>query len=217
VNDTDFSIMRAAMVDSQLRTNAVTDPAVIDAFASVARDRFVPVDRSRLAYTDNPVTLTATRALNAPLTTARLICEAGIKASDKVLLIGAASGYAAAILSELCAQVVAVEEDADLVAMATPMLAGFYNVSLVEAPLSEGCADHAPYDVIIIDGAIEVLPQSLTDQCADGGKLVCARIDRGVTRLSIGRKTGGALPLITFLDAQSVTLPGFSAPKAFQF
>ena len=75
----------------------------------------MPVDRSRLAYTDNPVTLTATRALNAPLTTARLICEAGIKASDKVLLIGAASGYAAAILSELCAQIVAVEQDADLV------------------------------------------------------------------------------------------------------
>jgi protein-L-isoaspartate(D-aspartate) O-methyltransferase len=205
------------MVASQLRTNAVTDQRLIDAFASVPRDRFVPAERAALSYTDGPVPLSHERSLNPPMATARLIMAARLLPSDKVLLVGAASGYAAHIIAGLCASVVALEEVPALAAMAPSALDAPANVRFVTGELGAGFAELAPYDVIIIDGAIETLPQTLVDQCADGGRLVAAMRSGGVSRLSIGIKSNGAIGLKPFFDCQSVTLPGFSKAREFVF
>lgn len=217
MSDLDFEAMRRAMVDSQLRTNAVNDPRVTAAIEAVAREAFVPAERRALAYVDRAVPLSGGRAMNPPLVTARLIVEAGIAATDRVLVIGAASGYAAAILAGLAQSVVALESDAALVAAAKTQLKGLANISVVAGDLAKGHAKAAPYDVILIDGAVEDLPDALVRQLADGGRLACAVIDGGVSRLCVGHKAGGAFGLSAIVDADAVILPGFEKPKGFRF
>src|SRR5690349_19853880 len=118
MTEQNFEAMRRAMVDSQLRTTGVNDPRVVAAMAEVPRERFVPVERRGLAYMDRPVALGAGRALNIPEATGLLLTAAAVRASDKVLLVGAGSGYAAALLEKLAAHVVALEEDAALATFA---------------------------------------------------------------------------------------------------
>ena len=213
----DFTSMRAAMVASQLRTNSVSDPVIVAAMEAVAREDFVPVDRAALAYVDVPVPLGGGRSLNAPLVTGRLLVESGVKAGDKVLLIGAATGYAAALLAEIGVEVVAVEENAALIAEARRLLLGATRISLVEAPLADGASDHSPFDAVIIDGAVEQVPQALWDQLRDGGALATALIDRGITRLAVGYKVAGSGTVIPFLEAEAAILPGFETPRGFSF
>ena len=217
MSNLDFQAMRRAMVDSQLRTNAVNDPRVMAAIEAVAREAFVPADRRALAYVDRAVPLSGDRALNPPLVTARLIVEAGVAAGDKVLVIGAASGYAAAVLAGLAQSVVALESDAKLASAAKAQLKGLANVSVVTGDLAKGHAKAGPYDVILIDGAVEDLPDALVRQLADGGRLAAAVLDGGVSRLCVGYKTGGAFGLTPVMDADAVSLPGFEKPKAFRF
>jgi protein-L-isoaspartate(D-aspartate) O-methyltransferase len=213
----DFSSMRAAMVASQLRTNEVSNPRIADAFLAVERERFVPVGRSSVAYTDLPISLGNGRSLNAPLATARLINEVMPAKGESILLIGAATGYAASILGHLGCVVTAVEQDQALVDVAKPLLASQTDVTIVTGPLPEGCVSNAPYDVIIVDGAIESLPQSIVNQCADGGRVAAGIVDAGVVRLSSGYKAAGAVVLIPFAECQSVILPGFAPAKVFVF
>jgi len=132
------------------------------------------------------------------------------------MVIGAATGYSAAVLARLVASVVAVEEESDLVQAARTSLAGS-PVEIVEAPLAAGHGEGAPYDLILIDGAVEQLPDALVDQLADGGRLATAVIDDGVTRLAIGRRAGGGFGLVPFADAAAAILPGFARPRTFNF
>ena len=205
-----YSSMRTAMVESQLRTSDVDDQRVIAVMARVPREEFVPAERRAMTYIDRPIPLSGGRALNAPLVVGRLLKEARGEAGDKVLLIGAATGYSAALLAELGAQVTAVEEEggADI---AVP------GVTLVRGPLAAGAPDGAPYDVLFIDGAVEDVPTALVQQLADGARVVTGRVDRGVTRLCAGRVIGGALGLNSLTDIEMVALPGFGAVKAFTF
>ncbi|MBB4642400.1 protein-L-isoaspartate O-methyltransferase family protein [Rhizorhapis suberifaciens] len=212
-----FKSMRTAMVESQLRTSDVNDPRVIAAMANVAREAFLPNDRQALAYIDRPVKLTEGRWLNPPLATGRLLTAASIAPDDNVLLIGAATGYTAALLSQLAASVVAVEEDEALLPRAKAVLAGYGNVKLVSAALNQGSKKYAPYSLIVIDGAVEEIPSALVKQVGDGGRLVAAVLDRGVARLAIGRKSGQAFGMTHFADCESVPLPGFEKPKSFTF
>lgn len=211
-----FAEMRSAMVDCQLRTNDVIDPALVSAMSAVPREDFVPAAMAPLAYIDRPITLNGERRMNAPLVTARLLVAADIRAGQRVLLIGAASGYAAAVLAELGAVVVAVESDAALVRMASAAL-GDRPVMLVTGALGDGAASEAPFDRIVIDGAIEALPDRLADQLVDGGLCVAALSDGPVTRLARGINVGGALVLRPFADMDAVILPGFSRPAGFAF
>jgi len=211
-----FAEMRAAMVDCQLRTNEVIAPGVVAAMANVARERFVPDALAALAYIDRPIALGGERHLNAPLVTARLLVAAELSAGQSVLLVGAATGYAAALLHALGARVTATECDAALVAGARTALAD-RAVTLVEGPLASGAPSQAPFDCIIIDGAIEQLPSTLVDQLADGGILVCALREGPVTRLARGVKVAGALSLRPFADMDAVKLPGFDRPQGFSF
>ena len=217
MTEQNYSAMRAAMVSSQLRTNNVNDPRVIAAFERVARERFVPAERRALAYVDVPVSLGQGRALNPAMATARLLTEAMLSPVDKLLLIGAATGYAAAVIAELVGSVVAVEEDEHLLALAQQNLAGDDRVTLVAGPLAGGCPASAPYDVIVIDGAVESVDDQIIGQLADGGRLLAGIDDAGVTRLVSGRRVGNACPLIAFADVQTVRLPGFARPKSFAF
>ena len=217
MSNLDFPAMRRAMVDSQLRTNAVSDPRVTAAIESVAREEFVPADRRATAYVDRAIPLSATRSMNPPLVTARLIVEAGIAPTDKVLVVGAASGYAAAVVAGLANSVVALESDAALAGEAKAQLKGLPNVTVVTGDLAKGHAKGAPYDVILVDGAIEEVPDALVRQLAEKGRLAAAVIDGGVSRLSIGYKAGAGFGLDPIMDADAVALPGFAKPKVFSF
>lgn len=217
VRGQDMTAMRHAMVASQLRTNAVSDARVVAAMDLVPREAFLPAAVAALAYRDTAVPLTHGRAQNVPIATGRLLTQAELRATDRVLLIGAAGGYTAAVLAELVAQVVAVESDPALVAIARTALAGYPTVSLIEAPLTAGHPGGAPYDVLFIDGAVEAVPQALIDQLSVGGRIVGGLADRGVTRLAAGRRTAGGFALLDFADIDCVPLPGFASPPSFTF
>jgi len=213
----DFVTMRHAMVASQLRTTAVDDARVVAAMAHVPRERFFPSEVAALAYRDTAAALGAGRFANLPMATGRLLNAAMLRAEDRVLLIGAASGYTAAVLAELVAEVVAVESDPALAAAARAATAGTHAITIVEGALTEGHVAGAPYDVLIVDGAIEALPDSLVAQLSIGGRITTGLVDRGVTRLAAGRRSAGGFGLTDFADADCVALPGFAAPRRFQF
>lgn len=213
----DFAAMRQSMVDSQLRPNAVSDPRVVAAMAAVPREAFLPDALAPIAYADVKLPLGPGRTTNMPVATGRLLTEAALRPGDRVLLIGAAGGYTAAVLGALVASVVAVESDPALAATARTALAGMPNVTLIEAPLQDGHAAGAPYDAIIIDGAVERLPQALIDQLAVGGRLVTGLIDRGVCRLSRGERSAGGFGVADFADFDAAHLPGFAVPAGFVF
>lgn len=213
----DFVAMRQAMVASQLRTSGVTDPRVIAAMAEVPRERFVPADVARLAYSDRGVPLGQGRSINTPLATGRLLNEALLRADDRVLLIGAGGGYAAAVLARIVASVVAVESTPALAAHARAALAGEPMVTVVEGALEFGHPDGAPYDVLIVDGAVEELPASLVSQVAEGGRIVAGVVENGVSRLATGTRAGPASSLTPFADIDAVRLPGFAKPRGFAF
>lgn len=213
----DFETMRRAMVASQLRTSAVNDARVIAAMGRVPREAFLPADARRYAYRDGPVPLGRSRSLNAPIATGRLLNEAAVGAEERVLLIGAATGYTAAVLAELAGAVVAVEDSAGLAAQARVALAGYPTVTLVEAPLAAGAPDAGPYDLLVIDGAVEQVPDALVAQLRPGGRIATGLVERGVTRLATGSRSAGGFGLIDFADVECVVLPGFEKPRAFTF
>lgn len=208
--------MRSAMIDSQLRTNDVTEPSVVAAMAAVAREAHVPAALASVAYMDRAIALEGGRMLNPPLVTGRMLVAAAIRPGMRVLLIGGATGYTAALLAELGAEVHAVEEAEALIAMAKAAITGA-NIRWVQGPLAAGAPDAAPYDRIIIDGAIEILPSALAAQLAEGGRIVAARREGAVSRLVQGVKTGGAIALRSFADMDVAPLPGFAAPAGFRF
>ena len=216
-DSSNFEAMRHAMVVSQLRTTAVSDQRVVAAMARIPRETFVPEALRPVAYRDGTLDLGQGRAINLPIATGRLLTEAYLEAGDRVLLIGAATGYTAALLAGIVAAVVAVEEQGDLLAVARARLAGEAHVTLVEGPLNAGHAAAAPYDVLVIDGAVEELPAALVEQVKVGGRIVTGLVENGVTRLASGRRTEGGHGVRAFADAECAVLPGFARPRAFQF
>ncbi|QPQ55370.1 protein-L-isoaspartate O-methyltransferase [Allosphingosinicella flava] len=216
MSEQNFDEMRRMMVASQLRTTGVNNPRVLAAMGAVPRERFVPADRAELAYADTLIPLGNGRQLNTPMSFGRLLSEAGPQPVDRALLIGAATGYAAAVLDRLVASVVAVEEDPALAALAGQALAGT-GVKLVEGPLERGYERGGPYDLILIDGAVEFVPDAIVEQLDGNGRLAAALIDGGVARLSVGRKAGGGFGMVSLSDAASAVLPGFAKPRVFSF
>lgn len=206
---------RAAMVASQLRTSGVNDARVVAAMAQVERERFLPESQRALAYRDRALPLGGGRAQNPPLATGLLLTEARIRPEDKVLIVGAAGGYAAAVVAKLAANVVAVESDPALVAAARDALQG--DAEVFEGPLEAGYAAAAPYDVLVVDGAVEEIPLGLVEQVKPGGRIVTGLADRGVTRLASGVRSEGGFGLKAFADSECAVLPGFEKPRGFKF
>lgn len=210
----DFVAARRTMIDSQLRPEGVADPALVNAIASLPREKFVPESARSLAYGDRLVPLGNGRALAPPAVTGRLLGELEPRRGERALVVGAATGYSAALLEALGLEVTALESDPALAAMARAALP---DIDLVEGDLAAGYPAGAPYDIILIDGAIEHIPPEITAQLVEGGRIAAVIVDRGVGRLTVGRNAGGRVGLRTIADADVAPLPGFERPKAFTF
>jgi protein-L-isoaspartate(D-aspartate) O-methyltransferase len=221
MSNPDFTSARRAMLDSQLRTSGVSEPSVIAAMAACARENFVPAAMCSIAYMDRSIDIGGNRKLNPPVATAMMLQAAEAKSSDRVLLIGAGTGYMAALLAATSASIIAVEEDDALYNEAASRLSSLATVTLVKGPLIGGWANLGPYSLIIIDGAIAELPVALSDQLTDGGRIVCGLIDNNVSRLAIGYRAGGelgnALALRPFADTDIAVLSGFARKAEFVF
>jgi len=208
----DFAAARQAMVDSQLRPQGVNDPSVIAAMSLVPRERFVPDEQKPLAYVDRSVPLGEGRALPAPAVLGLLLTALAPVRGERALVVGAGTGYAAAVLKEMGIDVDAVDSSAALAGVARQN-----GLEIFEGALADGLKKGAPYDIILIDGAVEVIPETLVEQLRDGGRLGAAIIDQGITRLITGRKAGGGFGYLTIADAATPALPGFERPPAFVF
>jgi protein-L-isoaspartate(D-aspartate) O-methyltransferase len=211
---------RFNMVESQIRTNRVTDDRLLSALFEVPRQIFVPEALASVAYVDSSIRIAKDRYLVEPLVLARLLQEAMVGEGDKVLVVGAGTGYSAAILGGLCASVTAVESDATLAAAARKNLAALAvtNVTVHEGALEQGWPASAPYDVILIDGMVADLPSGLTAQLADHGRLVTIRSQEGRSGAGmLYRKLGGAVSGRPLFDAVVPYLPGFAPRPEFAF
>jgi protein-L-isoaspartate(D-aspartate) O-methyltransferase len=170
----DFAILRERMVRTQIESRGITDPAILDAFRSVPREAFVDDDHRKWAYEDHPLPIEAGQTISQPYIVALMIAAAGLDPGDKVLEIGAGSGYAAAIMSRIARQVVGIERQHDLVEVARERLQrlGFDNVTIIEGDGTRGCPGEAPFDAILVAASGSHIPQPLVDQLAPGGRLV---------------------------------------------
>ena len=178
----DFPALRTKMVDGQVRPNDVTDLRIIDAMGEVARENFAPDDQKPLAYLDRDLPLGAGRAprvLIQPMVLARMLQYAAIKPTDKVLEVGSASGYGAAVMARLAGSVVALEQDGDLATIARRQLSGLANVAVVESSLVKGVRDAAPFDVIIFNGAVVTFPDAGHNDVSDASGYVEALAGSG--------------------------------------
>ena len=208
----DYEAARFAMVESQLRPQGVVDPAVTRAMGSVPREQFVPEALRPLAYVDRALALGGGRFLPAPAVLGQLLTQMMPERGQRALVVGAGTGYSAAVFAAMDLDVVAIESSPELAAMARKL-----GINIVEAPLEAGDPKGGSFDQILIDGAVEIIPDAIIAKLADGGRLGTALIDRGITRLAVGRKAGGAFGYLTFGDAGVPALPGFTRPKEFTF
>jgi protein-L-isoaspartate(D-aspartate) O-methyltransferase len=208
----DYAAAQAAMVESQLRPEGVTDASVIDAMARVARETFLPEAVRPLAYADRAIPLGESRFLPPPAILGQLLTRMSPQPGQRALVVGAGTGYACAVLAQIGLEVVALESSAALAARARDA-----GIDVVEGPLETGWSLAAPYDQILIDGAIEIIPDPIIGQLGEGGHLGTALIERGVARLIVGRKAGGAFGYLSLGDAGTPALPGFRRPTPFIF
>ncbi len=220
---TDFAAARRMMVDGQVRTSDVTDPRIIAAMLELARERFVPPANAGLAYLDLDAPVAPApgpgRRLLKPMVLAKMVQAAEVGAADHVLDVGCATGYSSALLARLAASVVALEEDPALAALALANLGELAagKATVVTGPLTQGWPPHAPYDVIFLNGASEIVPRTLFAQLRDQGRLVAVIGRAPSCRAMIYRSIGGDVSAWPVFDASAQTLPGFSAPPQFVF
>ena len=220
---TGFSSARQHMVDGQVRPSDVTDARIIDAMLAVPREAFAPASQRALAYLDLDLDVSeaasARRFLIKPVVTAKMLQAAGIGASDKVLVAGSASGYTAALVARLAGQVTATESDPAQVAMAMAVLSelGLGNVTFQPSTAAEGYLGGAPYDVVVLDGATEIVPERLYAQLREGGRLVGVFAMTSPPRAMIVTRSHGDFGSRSLFDATAPVLPGLERLPAFVF
>ena len=215
----DFAKARSAMIEGQLRTSGVLDARVLSAMNAVPREEFLEGDHKTLAYLDMAHALggKANRFMGAPAPFARLVELAEIQPSDIVLDIACGSGYSSAVIARLANSVVAVESDAELVTRANRALAklDIGNAAVLNAPLTAGAPGEAPFDVIIIEGAVDFVPQVLFDQLREGGRLV-ALIGEGAGANAVLHVKGeSGIASVSAFNACLPELPEFAKEPAF--
>lgn len=215
----DYATARHNMVEGQIRPNGITDPAVVAALETIPRELFVPKHMRGIAYADDDLDLGNGRCLMHAMVLARLLQSAAVEPTDVALDVAPGSGYSTAVLSRLAQTVVAVEPDADFNARCSTVMneLSIDNVAVMSEPLTQGCPQQGPYDVIMINGAVEEVPQTLLDQLADGGRLVCVLIERGQGRVTVFTRHGQAFGRRYEFDANVPLLPGFTKPAGFVF
>ena len=215
----DFAERRRIMVDTQVRPSDVTKFPIIDAMLTVPRERFVPDARRDTAYAGEHVPLGAGRVVLDPRILAKMLDAADIDPADLVLVVGTGLGYTAAVVARLAEAVVALEEDADMASEAERTLGetGADNAAVVEGPLAEGAAKHGPYDVILVEGGVETMPESLTGQLKDGGRIVAIFMEGRLGFARVGHLFDGAISWRESFNADAPVLPGFERAPAFVF
>ncbi len=215
----DFAAQRVAMVESQLRTNDITDVRILKAMGEIPRERFVPPSLTAVAYMEGCVSLGKGRALLDPRSFGKLVQLAEVSGNDHVLDAGCLTGYSTMVLARLAAHVVGLEEDNEFKQAAEKNLAAFgaANAEIVHGPLDRGCPAKAPFDVIIVNGALEVSPDDLFAQLGQGGRLVAVVRDGAAGHACLFLKHQGALGERVAFDAQVPLLPGFAKGASFVF
>lgn len=213
---TSFTDRRHRMVDSQIRTADVTKFPVLDGFLTVPREEFVPADWVETAYADANIPLAPGRVILQARTLSKMLDALDIRPDELVLDIGSGLGYSAAVISRIAEAVVAVEELTDLGDSAAALSRiGADSVAQVSGPLAAGAPQHGPYDVIVIEGGIEVLPQTIADQLKDGGRIAALFVEGELGTVRIGYKTGGTISWRHAFNASAPVLPGFAATPVF--
>lgn len=207
------------MVDCQVRPSDVTKFPIIEALLMVPREAYVPAAKKSIAYAGEHIPLSADRVLLDARTFAKMLDSVNIRPTDLVLDLGCGMGYSSAVIARLAEAVVAVEEDADLAAVATETLSDMSvdNVLVTSGRLSQGNAKHGPYDLIVTEGAIEELPQEIADQVKDGGRIVAILQQDGSSQCRIGHKSDGNISWRFAFDASAPLLAGFEAQEEFAF
>ncbi|WP_299395906.1 protein-L-isoaspartate O-methyltransferase [Pelagibius sp.] len=216
----DFAAARLNMVDSQIRTNKVTDLRVIDAFETVPRERFVGEQLQGIAYVDEDLEVAPARYLMEPMVLARLLQAAAPGPTDMVLDVACATGYSTAVLAGLAETVVGVDNDRGLVESANRTLNGLDidNAVVVEGALADGYSKQAPYNVVLIQGAVTEVPAAIKAQMADGGRLVTVVVDEaGIGRATLIQRSGEVYSARVLFDAATPVLPGFERAPGFVF
>jgi protein-L-isoaspartate(D-aspartate) O-methyltransferase len=217
-----FAIARRTMLDNQIRTTDVTDAAVLAAFGAVPRERFVPAAAQPLAYTDQDHRLTPGtpgRFLLAPSPLAKLIQLLEVGTSDKVLVVGSGSGYSVAVIAAIAASVIGLESDETLAASSTAVIAELHltNASIVEGELTVGYAASAPYDAILVEGAVDFVPAEISAQLAEGGRLVVVEGHGASGSARLYTNTAGTVTGRNVFNCAAKPLPGFEHHVEFVF
>lgn len=214
---TDFAARRNMMVDTQVRPSDVTKFPVIDAMLSVPREAFVPRAQREAAYVGENVPLGGNRVVLEPRTLAKMLDFLDIRGDELALDIGCGLGYSSAVIACMAEAVVAVEEDEDLASEAESTLSehGADSVAVHRGPLVEGAPQHGPYDVIIIEGAVEHLPDAICDQLKEGGRIAVLFAEGALGTVRIGYKIDGAITWRFAFNAGAPVVPGFEKHQAF--
>jgi len=219
---TDFALARRNMIDGQLRPNRVTNTQLLAVIADVPRERFLPAGLRSIAYADDDVPLGNGRCLMEPMVLARLIQVLQPQPDDRALVVASGTGYGAALLARLVKDVVAIEADPVLAGSAEQTMRdlGIANVRQVTGRMEDGFPAEAPYDIVLIEGAVEHVPAAILHQLAEGGRLgtVIAAASAGVLGVAqVMLKEGGVASGRPIFDAGTSALPGFTSPPKFTF
>ena len=215
----DFTQRRVTMVDTQVRPSDVTKFPILDAMLSVPREAYVEEAKRDLAYADMPIDLGGGRQLLDARAISKLLEALTPSPTDLVLEIGAGAGYTTAILARMAEAVVAVEEDEDLARDAEAVLSeqGVDNAALVQGPLIDGSAKHGPFDMVMIFGGVNAVPDAIVDQLKDGGHIAAIFMEGAVGEARVGVKTGGRISWRMAFNATAPLLPGFAKAPSFAF
>ncbi len=213
----DYAARRRTMVDTQIRPSDVTKFPIIKAMLAVPREAFVPNDKREAAYVGESIDLGNGRVVLEPRTLSKMLDAVDIQPDELVLDVGCGLGYSSAVIALMSEAVVALEENTTMAAQAERLLGehGFDNAAVIEGPMTEGAAKHGPYDVIVIEGGIEELPQHLFDQLKEGGRAVAIFVEGALGICQIGYKSNGHVDWRFSFNAGAPILKGFRKSRAF--